>query len=262
MYNDIMSIEHFSKKMPVRDPRLLCLICLLIAAVAVPGYITSDGGKAVACDSTAIVSHEGTLLIVDFPVEEVPIKEWLDANDWEEQRGNAKNYVVKDRTLFMRSRDASTVIGKKYKKTPIDPRIYPSIEFRARVDEIPPGGDVTTKKKDDSAFRLFVLFDRGGRLFSPPETIGYVWNSAGGEGAIGNSGRFDQVKYIAIGSGSDRLGEWIVFKRNVLEDYRMLFGTDDVPVIKGIALKCDTNHTKSKAASAIRWIRFLPTAPE
>lgn len=231
---------------------------LLIVSAASPGSAPAEGNTVAVCDSTAPDSHEGTLLIVDFPAEEVPIKEWLEANDWEEQRGSAKKYIVRDGALFMRSRDASTVIGRKYEKTPIDPRTYPTIEFRTRIDEIPPGGDVTTKKKDDAAFRLFVLFDRGGGLFSPPETIGYVWNSTGGEGAIGNSGRFDQVKYIAIGSGSDGLGEWIVIKRDILEDYQMLFGIDDVPDIKGIALKCDTNHTKSTAASAIQWIRFIP----
>ena len=243
----------------MEESRLLCIIIfLLLAPVVALGSAPAAGSMAVECDSTAEVSHEGMLLIVDFPVGEVPIKEWLEANDWEEQRGSAKKYIVRDGALFMQSRDASTVIGKKYEKAPIDPGKYPEIEFRARVDELPPGGDVTTKKMDDAAFRLFVLFDRGGWLFSPPETIGYVWSSTGGTGSIGNSGRFDQVKYIAIGSGSDGLGEWKDFKRNILEDYKMLFGTDDVPVIKAIALKCDTNHTKGSAASAVQWIRFLP----
>ena len=31
------------------------------------------------------------------------------------------------------------------------------IEFSFRVEETPPGADVTVKRKDDAAFRLFVL---------------------------------------------------------------------------------------------------------
>ena len=196
-----------------------------------------------------------TMLVVSFPKEEVPIKEWLKENGWKEQRGNAERFVVKDETLFMRSDDETTVIGKKFDEH-IDPIRYPIIEFRVRVDEIPPGTNVTEKDNEDAAFRLFVVFTKGRGFFTPPHTIGYVWDSSMKIGETGRTPRFKQVCYIAIGSGKAGLGEWKTYRRNILEDYNTLFGGDEVPEIGAIALKCDTNHSESTAASAVKWIRL------
>ena len=199
--------------------------------------------------------RDSTLIVLSLPSDEVPIKQWLKETGWEEQRGNAKRYRIRDNTLFMMNDDATTVIGTKFKPK-IDPGQYSVIEFVAKVDEIPSGADVTSRKMDDAAFRLFVIFDRGGGFFSPPETIGYVWDSTLKTGATGRSARFEQVRYIVIGSGSDGLGEWKTFERNIIEDYKLLFDTDDAPDIGAIALKCDSNHSGGRSASSIRWIRL------
>jgi hypothetical protein len=163
--------------------------------------------------------------------------------------------MIKEKTLFMQNTDASTTIGVKFKKK-IDPRKYPEIEFRVRVDEIPPASNVTVRRIDDSAFRLFVLFDRGGWALSPPHTIGYVWDTIKKVGATGRSASFGKVRYIVIGSGREGLGEWKEYRRNLLEDYKLLFDSSDVPKIQAIGLKCDSNHSNGHAASAIQWIRL------
>jgi len=199
--------------------------------------------------------EEGITIVASFPEEETPIKEWLEDNNWEEQRGKAKNFVVKEKTMFMRNDNASTTIGTKLKPK-INPRLYPEIEFRIRVDEIPFGTNVTIKSKDDAAFRLFVLFDKGGNIISPPQTIGYVWDSTMKEGDTGRAPRFGKVRYITIASGEDGLGEWKEFRRNLLDDYTMLFGSEEIPEIAAIGLKCDSNHSKGSAASAVQWIRL------
>jgi hypothetical protein len=226
------------------------LICLTAAA------LIRFEAHSIRAEGTGPCSEgDSTLIVLSLPSEEVPIKQWLNETGWEEQRGSAKHYRVFDSTLFMTNDDATTVVGTKFKPK-IDPLLYPLIEFHARVEEIPPGADVTSRKMDDAAFRLFVVFDRGGGLFSPPETIGYVWDSTLKTGTTGRSASFKQVRYIVIGSGSDGLGEWKTFKRNILEDYESLFNTDDVPDIGAIALKCDSNHSGGRAASAIQWIRL------
>lgn len=195
------------------------------------------------------------IIVVSFPEKETPIKKWLEENAWEEQRGKASKFVVKERTLFMRNDNASTTIGTKFKNK-IDPRLYPEIEFRIRVDEIPFGTNVTIKNKDDAAFRLFVLFDKGGNIISPPQTIGYVWDSTLKEGDTGQAPRFSKVRYITIASDSDGLGDWKEFRRNLLEDYKMLFGSEEIPKLAAIGLKCDSNHSHASASSAIQWIRL------
>jgi hypothetical protein len=115
---------------------------------------------------------------------------------------------------------------------------------------------VTERDNEDAAFRLFVVFTKGRGLFTPPHTIGYVWDSSMKTGETGHAPRFKQVRYITIGSGSDNLGEWNTYRRNIVEDYKRLFDRDEVPTIGAIALKCDSNHSKATAASAVQWIRL------
>lgn len=209
-------------------------------------------------DKTSSEGDEDILAVVGFPQEAVPIKKWIKENRWEVQRGRADTFAIKENTLFMQNTDASTTIGVKFKEK-IDPKKFPEIEFRARVDEIPRASNVTVRQIDDSAFRLFVLFDKGGWAFSPPQTIGYVWDTTKKVGAIGRSATFGKVRYIVIGSGRDGLGEWKEYRRNILEDYKLLFESSNVPMIQAIGLKCDSNHSNGHAASAIQWIRLRGT---
>ncbi len=227
----------------------------LLISLAVAFLLIVEAQPVRAEEKKPCVDSDSTLNILSLPSEEIPIKQWLKENGWEEQRGSAKRYLIRDNTLFMMNNDASTVIGTKFKPK-VDPDRYTVIEFKAKVDEIPPGADVTSKMMDDAAFRLFVIFNRGGGFFSPPETIGYVWDSTLETGTTGRSARFKQVRYIVIGSGSDGLGEWKTFERNILEDYKSLFNTDDVPDIGAIALKCDSNHSGGRSASSIQWIQL------
>lgn len=53
---------------------------------------------------------------------------------------------------------------------------------------------------------------------------------------------------IAVESGEARRGEWISEKRNVLEDYRNVFG-EEPPNIQGIAIMTDTDNTGESAVA-------------
>jgi hypothetical protein len=47
---------------------------------------------------------------------------------------------------------------------------------------------------------------------------------------------------IAVESGEEKVGRWIVERRNVYEDFKMLFG-DEPPEVGGIAIMTDTDQT-------------------
>jgi hypothetical protein len=235
--------------------RFLYLLALLIfCGIAISGpWCASNRAEWHA----EIKNDEGQefLNIVTFPRDHIAIKKWLNENGWKVQRGRADTFIVKEKTLFMQNTNASTAIGVKFKEK-IEVRKYPEIEFRVRVDEIPSASNVTVRNIDDAAFRLFVLFDKGGWALSPPQTIGYVWDTTKKVGTTGRSATFGKVRYIVIGSGRDGLGEWREYRRNILEDYKLLFESSDVPKIQAIGLKCDSNHSNGHAASAIQWIRL------
>jgi hypothetical protein len=238
--------------------KLLYLIVLVILGGIISGRIWCAVNNTTGQNKTKDGEDQEFLHIVSFPQEEIPIKKWIKENGWEVQRGSADTFLVREKTLFMQNTDASTAIGVKFDKK-IDPRKYPEIKFRARVDEIPQGSNVTVRNIDDAAFRLFVLFDKGGWALSPPQTIGYVWDTTKKVGTTGRSQTFGNVRYIVVGSGSDGLGEWREYRRNILEDYKLLFESSDVPKIQAIGLKCDSNHSNGQAASAIQWIRLRAT---
>jgi hypothetical protein len=238
--------------------RLSYLIFLVTLGGIITGRIWCSSNHAQPQQKTKDGEGQEFQLIVRFPQEAIPIKKWLKENGWEVQRGSADTFMVKEKTLFMKNTDASTAIGVKLNEK-IDPRKYPEIEFRTRVDEIPPASNVTVRNIDDAAFRLFVLFDKGGWILSPPQTIGYVWDTTKKVGSTGRSAIFGKVRYIVIGSGSDGLGEWKEYRRNILEDYKLLFESSNVPKIQAIGLKCDSNHSNGHAASAIQWIRLRAT---
>jgi len=195
--------------------------------------------------------------LVSFPQEKMPAIDWMRRNDWEEQKGSAAPFFIEGGVLYMRSASSSTTIGSKLSPE-VEPVEFPEIEFCIRVDEVPPGADVTNRNLDDAAFRLFLLFDKGGFLsLTPPHTIGYVWDTTLKTGETGRAATFGQVRYVAIGSGGEGTGEWKVIRRNVGEDYKLLFGKKKVPRIKAVGLKCDSNHTRTRSASSVRYIRFV-----
>lgn len=202
-------------------------------------------------------TKDGVFIVAKFPKKEMPIEQWFKENGWKVQRGKADPFIVKDETLFMRNSDASTTIGTKFKNK-IDTKHFPEIEFRIYVSGLPSAANVTDRKKDDAAFRLFILFDKGKGIFSPPHTIGYVWDTNMEIGEIGKSPNFENVRYIVIGSGKKGLNEWHDIRRNIEEDYKKLFNSDQVPKVAALGIKCDSNHTQSRSYSAIKWIRFLP----
>jgi hypothetical protein len=62
---------------------------------------------------------------------------------------------------------------------------------------------------------------------------------------------------IAVESGSDQTGRWVVEKRNVLEDYRRFFGSDP-PKAGAVAIMTDTDNTGEEAVAYYGPIRILP----
>lgn len=246
-----MSINHLREKKPIQILLEVFPIILVCGSLGVQSSAQQQ-------DKTSSEKGEDILIVASFPQETVPIKKWIRESGWEVQRGRPDPFIVKEKTLFMQNTDASTAIGVKFREK-IDPLKYSEIEFRARIDEIPPSSNVTVRNIDDAAFRLFVLFDKGGWVLSPPQTIGYVWDTTKKVGSTGRSATFGKVRYIVIGSGREGIGEWKDYRRNILEDYKLLFDSSDVPKIQAIGLKCDSNHSNGYAASAIRWIRLRAT---
>jgi len=115
---------------------------------------------------------------------------------------------------------------------------------------LPAGGYACQKSTDDQAAQVYVAWLRA------PESvrsriIGYVWDSTAPHGTICKSQKTSTVTYIVLRSGSDELGKWITERRNVVEDFRTIYGEapDDNP--SALSLSIDSDDTRSSADSLI-----------
>ncbi|MGA3174423.1 MAG: DUF3047 domain-containing protein, partial [Syntrophorhabdales bacterium] len=61
-----------------------------------------------------------------------------------------------------------------------------------------------------------------------------------------------------VRSGRAQAGMWITERRDVLADYRRLFGENKSPVARGIAILTDSDNTHSRAVGDYGFIKTLP----
>jgi hypothetical protein len=124
---------------------------------------------------------------------------------------------------------------------------YPLLSWRWKVRGIIPGGDESQKSTDDYAARVYVVFPH----WFPPKTrtINYIWGNKLARGAALPSPYTGNAQMVAVESGTEKVGEWIGERRNVLEDYRRLF-REEPPKVGAIAIMTDTDNT---GASAEAW---------
>jgi hypothetical protein len=154
----------------------------------------------------------------------------------------------------------------------IDPKEFPIVRWRWKVENLLKTSDATRKDGDDYPARLYITFEydpgkvsvgkklkykAGQVLFGdiPIGAINYVWERKAPVGAIIDNAYTDFVKMVVVESGSQKVGVWIDEERNIYEDYKKAFG-EEPPIINGVALMSDTDNTKERAVAYYGDITF------
>jgi Protein of unknown function (DUF3047) len=181
-----------------------------------------------------------------------------------DEHGAPKNWQLKEKTghadfslvqadgvsaLKLRSASTSYCFQRELKN---DLSQYPLLTWKWKVDSVPRGGDFRKSSTDDQAAQLFVAFNKH-------QTIVYLWDSTAPEGLMADapSPPFVSIKAIVVRSRPDQMGRWITETRNVLDDYRRLYGSSGAPpVITGMRLQINSQHTRSSAESSFADIAF------
>ena len=149
----------------------------------------------------------------------------------------------------------------------IDPREYPFIQWRWKVNNVLQQGDVTSKHGDDYPARIYITFafdpDKAGyldrleyeaaRLIQgkdvPYRAISYIWGSNSPAGTMIPNAYTDKVMMFVVESGAGKLQQWLTERRNVFEDYQKAFG-EEPAMISGVAIMTDTDNT---GEAAVAW---------
>lgn len=201
------------------------------------------------------------------PIEIVPVESWtrhpLDYHGvpegwrtYETPGGNpAYDFtIVEDegrRALHLRSHgDHSTVV----RKVKINLVATPILEWNWKMTQFPAGADLRRRQSTDAAPHLFVIWPRRPEMFRS-RLIGYVWDPTLPVGTIQKSQKSGTVTFMVVRSTTAQLGQWVTERRNVLEDFRSIYG-DEPEAPAAVALSIDTNDTKSPAEGFIGSIQF------
>jgi hypothetical protein len=160
-----------------------------------------------------------------------------------------------------------------YRRIRIDPVRHPVIEWRWRVLQTPAEVDPRVPARDDSPARVIIAFhgdlkrlDFGEKLAlrlykaltgekMPYAIIMYSWSNGAPIGTVVGNDETRKIQTIIVENGGGRIGDWREFRRNVLEDYRMVFGEEPWDIV-GVGVMTDARNTGEKARAQYGEISF------
>ena len=140
-----------------------------------------------------------------------------------------------------------------------DPRQYPWVQWRWRVEELVANASLAVKDRSDAAARLYVYFDTPGLPWRK-RAVQYVWATEDPVGSTITSPFGIQVKIIVVESGPSYLNAWKTETRNVLEDYRASF-REEPPAVVAVGFMTDSDSTGNEGIGYLDEIRILHDAP-
>lgn len=158
------------------------------------------------------------------------------------------------------------------KEVAINPKDYPIVRWRWKVENLLQRSDVSRKDGDDYPARLYITFaydpdkvsfgkklkyKAGRALFGdiPIGALNYIWETKTPVGAVVENAFTDFAQMIVVESGPQKVGIWVDEERNIYEDYKQAFG-EEPPMINGVAIMSDTDNTKDRAVAYYGDISF------
>ena len=178
------------------------------------------------------------------------------------ERHTSYRLVTDDGTTVLQAIADASASGLVH-RVRIDPKEYPFIEWRWKVNNVLVKGDVRKKDGDDYPARLYITFDydpaklgfidglkyKAAKLLYgevPLRAITYIWDSRAPEGTVVPNPYTNWVMMIVVESGKTRVGQWVNEKRNIYEDYKKVFA-EEPGRITGVAVMTDTDNTGESA---------------
>lgn len=169
-------------------------------------------------------------------------KEW----EMKEFKGQTKYEVVQeDGNNVLRAASNASASGLIY-QFEYDPMDYPVISWRWKIENIYKKGDAFKKSGDDYPARIYIIFPH---WFTPmTRSINYIWANTLPKGSFIPNAYYSRAIMIAVQSGDENIGKWINERRNIYEDYKMVFG-EEPSKVGGIAIMTDSDNTRESAVS-------------
>jgi len=186
-------------------------------------------------------AEEDCITIADFAKDPVGVF----PPDWKVRKDQGKNvYSVQDdgrRHL----RAVATGLGiQAALEHEWDLDAYPVLAWSWRPRVFPAGADERSSATNDSAVAVYMLVPYS--RVRGPKAVKYIWSERVPIGTpLSSNGGLTQVRILE--TGTEKRGEWVDERVDVLADYKRLFGESETPKPAGIAVLTDSDDTHSTA---------------
>lgn len=132
------------------------------------------------------------------------------------------------------------------KKLKFSPQTYRYLKWNWKVAGTIAQGNEKTRQGDDYAARVYVVFP--GRFFWQMRALNYIWANKLPKGEYAPNAFTSNAMLLAVESGSVKAGQWVTEQRDILADFRKVFG-EDPPEAGAIAIMTDTDNTGAEATA-------------
>jgi hypothetical protein len=169
---------------------------------------------------------------------------------WREKafKGRTQYTLVQDEGVQVLQAESHASASGLHCEQRIDLSKTPYLNWRWKVANTLGDVNERTKPGDDYPARVYVIFSTG-PFFWQTRTVVYVWSSNQPVGAQWVNAFTTNARVIAVESGEEKIGQWLVEKRDVRADYRALFG-EDIRHADAVAIMTDTDNS---GRQAIAW---------
>jgi hypothetical protein len=216
--------EQRQARRPMKWVTFLAGVPILIALVASP---------ALPEDDCIVIDDFARAKVGEFPP------------DWKVRKDAGKTvYTVRDeggqRFLHAAAKDLGVQAAKAFEW---DLKRFPVLAWSWRPLEFPRGAD-EKNGKNDSVLSVYMVVPYSS--VRGPRAVKYIWSERVPPGTrLESNGGLTQVRVLE--SGTERRGQWVDERVNVLDDYLAYFGEKEVPKPAGIAVLTDSDDTHSSA---------------
>jgi len=160
--------------------------------------------------------------------------------------------------------DANDSYGNLMHPVRVQPAPHLWLSWRWRVDSLVADADINVRAGDDGAAKMCVSFDFDAANLPlgertklsiarsttgeevPAETLCYVWDNKLPRDTTLVNAFTKRQRFVVIQSGSERLGQWVAERRDVIADYKRLFADEaggKVPDIISVSISADADNT-------------------
>ncbi|MGK7371113.1 MAG: DUF3047 domain-containing protein [Candidatus Halalkalibacterium sp. M3_1C_030] len=226
-------------------------------------FIFTFGQPSTVSAQQPQILENGDILLESFEndsIGELPL-EWYDRDGTKKLKNHSKRFtrdykyqvLEENGDKFLRyegtkAKHINFPLINEEKENKYGINIYetPILSWKVRAHSLPKNANEDSNERNDSVASIYVVFDMGRvALFKKvPKSIRYTWSTTLKQGTE-TSKLFGNQKIVVVESGKSNTGEWITFERNIVEDYRRLFGDDPPSTPLAILILSDGDSTGS-----------------